>query len=607
MGKTIYCLSNGSPSEFPDNTLTTFGNKFPFLFDYHELAKDFKFHIALEAIGFSLNFERQFLPKSEQDPSIILIFKTDQKQPSLCYSLQDGFNHYCDTDFLDGFLLPFDYNKTSTFCYLFLHSEDLTIEALSKFFLTLQEKLKITVLYNAEKQRIRLLPTGEKILVHINLNLLEHIDVSQVYNNVIGNIKQQKFIYSTEEHEVREQTARTINDDLYYDFRLEPTKSEIEINLQTLLKPKLPKLVKVQCDEIRDQIFNGQNSKDLMVFCPEITKEKKFFFHEFEAKTYCVLQNTILNRINFRLVDEKNEPLALKTGIPTILKLNISAMDRGKKSFNVRVTSTNKEAFQNNTRANFKVSLPQTLFLNSNWRVGLSSVNLPNVFNTFPKDSRISFTYVPDNGTKLEKIERFIPHKRYTKKDLIEEINFFLQQNAKKLDIGKAYESVPPRQHDKVFHLEILKHGTITMDKNLSDVLGFSQNLPTNYNNTRVYFVFNEQMDSMNSLKLQYNFVADTPIDMDFFKPSYFMLYANIVKPTAVSGEFLTILKIFPVNSSDDVYVIQEFKHREYLALNNYDIKEIEFHLRSHTGEYIDFDSKNKDLVILNLHFSNYF
>jgi hypothetical protein len=101
-------------------------------------------------------------------------------------------------------------------------------------------------------------------------------------------------------------------------------------------------------------------------------------------------------------------------------------------------------------------------------------------------------------------------------------------------------------------------------------------------------------------------FVMQKSIDVDFYKPSYFMLYSKLVQPTAVSGVYMNILKIFPASQTSSKYVIQEFKHREYLALSNSDVKEIEFEIRSHAGDLIQFCSKATDVIILNLHFTNY-
>lgn len=56
MGKTIYCISNGSPDMFPNNTLTSFGNKFPFMYDYGKSSNNIKLQVGVDSIGFSLNF-----------------------------------------------------------------------------------------------------------------------------------------------------------------------------------------------------------------------------------------------------------------------------------------------------------------------------------------------------------------------------------------------------------------------------------------------------------------------------------------------------------------------------------------------------------------------
>jgi hypothetical protein len=84
------------------------------------------------------------------------------------------------------------------------------------------------------------------------------------------------------------------------------------------------------------------------------------------------------------------------------------------------------------------------------------------------------------------------------------------------------------------------------------------------------------------------------------------MLYSDIIQPIAVSGIFMNIMKIFPTSPDNIKYVIKEFKNPEYLLLNNYEIKEMTFQLRNHTGELISFDPHNPNPVILNLHFSNY-
>lgn len=600
MGKTVYCLSNGSPAQFPNNTLTNFGNKFPFFIDYQKLTDNFKFHIALEGIGFSLNFERSFLPKRSENPSIIFVSKTSVKKPSVCLSLSEGKNHVCDVEFFDKLLQSETSSLTDSYVYVFLETDDLQYDKLSNFMLTFSEFFDITIVHKSDQNLIKFMFKQIAAYSLININLLDHLSVDNYFYQDTGSARVQELVQLWKEKQYRLKAAKILNEDSYYHFRVDQN-TETRIDLSTLLKPKLPKLVKVKCNDIRNQIFNNQHSKDLIAFCPEIGTQKTFFWHEFEAKTYCVLQNTILNTITFQLTDENDEPLQLITGVPTLLKLDIQAMEKSKKSFNVRITSTT-DLHPENTRSQFTATLPQTLNLNSDWKIGLSAVNLPNVFNTLPSETLVAFIYYQEDQTRL-KVEHYLPHKKYTKRELLDELNYFLQKNSKNVYIGEIFETVPENKHESVCCINLKLHGTLFMSKILTDLLGYTSLIDKR---GKVFFTYSPTMPSLKSNSLSYKFTSELPINMDYYRPSYYLLYSNIVQPTAVSGEYLNILKIFPVSNDSSTYVIQEFKHREYLHLNNYDIKELHFHLRSHTGEYISFDENNKDPIILNLNFTNY-
>lgn len=597
MGKTVYCLSNGSSAQFPNNTLTKFGNKFPFLFDYQTLTDSFKFHVALEAIGFSLNLDRKFLPNVNGNPSIILKLKTSVKVSSKCFSLTGQTCNIFNEDLLDSFHSTETKNSTNSFVYLFLDKGDLTYEKIVKFFTSLSELTDLSVYHNSEKKLIKLKQKKEEIIALFNLNLLDYLNVETSFLNDPGSLLTQELVNKWKDRETRISSAGNFNGDKYFHFLID-SKSETHIDLTPLLKPVLPKIIKIKCNEIKNQILNENMAKDLIIFCPEINTKTKYFWHEFEAKTYCVLQNTLLQNITFELTDENDQLLPLNVGIPTILKLDIQAMDKSKKSFNVRVTS-NTSLHPENTRSSFTITLPQTLTLNSDWKVGLSSVNIPNSFNTFPSALTMSFLYYVDVAAgKRERIDHFFPHRRYTKSELLNEVNQFLIKNKQNQYIGEMQEKEPENRHEKVICLSMKKPGTLSFSKSLAYVLGFTNVIAKR---DKVFFTFSES-----GLKSEIEHFADEPMNIDFYRPSYYMLYSNMVQPTAVSGEYLNVLKVFPVSNEDTSYVIQEFKHREYLGLSNFDIKEITFHLRSHTGEFISFDNNKKDPVILNLHFTNY-
>lgn len=433
MGKTIYCASNGSPVEFPQNSLTYFGNKLPFFYDFQK-NDDLNFHIALNGVGFSVDFERHFVPNHLTNPSIIIAESYHERtaiQPSSkCLSLNNEKDRNCNIPILDMATKIINHQNDKRFLYVYLDSEDLTYPKMAKFLLDLNKNTYMKAEYIKEKEIINFKSSDVVSYLFLNVKLLEHLKANVKYLVDLGSVEYMKFkrkLYSTFDDILK--NSVNINGDLYFAYRVNPNFTYVEISLSSLLKPNYPKIVKIRCENIRDQIYNEKHAKDLAIFCPEIVLTQNFFWHEFDAKTYCVLENTLLNDISFKLVDEHNEQLLLKTGIPTILKIDIQAMPKYKKSFNVRVTSDKQALHQENTRSNFNVTLPQTLYLNENWKVALSSINLPNIFNTLPQGDQILGFLCVENGV-TKKIEHLIPQKNYTKEEFIAELNFFLQKNS---------------------------------------------------------------------------------------------------------------------------------------------------------------------------------
>ena len=73
-----------------------------------------------------------------------------------------------------------------------------------------------------------------------------------------------------------------------------------------------------------------------------------------------------------------------------------------------------------------------------------------------------------------------------------------------------------------------------------------------------------------------------------------------------MGGSQSNILKIVPIKSStDDNYIISDFKNKEYYELQNTEVTSIEINLRSHDGQLINF--ANYQDTILNLEFSNHY
>ncbi len=94
----------------------------------------------------------------------------------------------------------------------------------------------------------------------------------------------------------------------------------------------------------------------------------------------------------------------------------------------------------------------------------------------------------------------------------------------------------------------------------------------------------------------------DHEINVNKFKPKYFLLYNNICQYSIFDTKYLPILKIIPIKNTDSEYITIEFKNEEYIGIQVSHPNYLEFVLRSHTGELLEF-ANTVENVILDLSF----
>ena len=97
--------------------------------------------------------------------------------------------------------------------------------------------------------------------------------------------------------------------------------------------------------------------------------------------------------------------------------------------------------------------------------------------------------------------------------------------------------------------------------------------------------------------------VFESPINTDYLKPNYFVVYSNIVQPSIIGNQFSPILKVVPVLNSQEPFKLYDFKQREFYNIANTEINEIKMELRTHDGEFVNFLSDQH--VVMNLQFTN--
>ena len=623
--KTFFLISNGSSEIYSENTLTDFKNRIP---EVLELPENENWVAAVESVGFSCKFKNVHIPENNIYPSFILgdckknvPYTREERcktihQQELCATI--------DFEFKDN-----EDDQNCTWSYHYFEDKMYTQREMRKYFynVTVDSKLKQVVLYYDDKKgQLDFDNTGsvEKgtshywLIVHpsmvhtFGIPITPLIITGNEYWKRVGVNKYAliKIGEAGEEQELNTNTPFTTyyKNEKYYAFDMWYKYPRLYCNPSSVFTDpnrRYPKVVKILCENIKPQIFNSTHSQDLIVFCPDFLKKKdKYYFVEFENQQYVSIANSVLSDFQVRLVDEENKKLQLLTGVPSIVKLSLKKMEE--QTFNVRLTSSKTNETNANTNSSFKVKLPNTISLNRNWSVALTSINHPNIFSTFLEKNvtrSLLFKYLPDEINKYTTVKfSFEKDKTYSKSEIIDTLNKFFSSSG----IGSV--SITENNNVQIiFHYQ----GELIISNYLLQILGYNGLIDheSTFSMTKMVIdgihseitvedLFNPHD---NTTKDKYILNFKTGIDLDVLRPDYMIAYSNIVSSSIIGGSYSKILRIIPIYKSEEDFVIKEFRHKEYIELQNTEINEIEIELRSHDGTLVNFATK-KD-VILNLEF----
>ena len=82
------------------------------------------------------------------------------------------------------------------------------------------------------------------------------------------------------------------------------------------------------------------------------------------------------------------------------------------------------------------------------------------------------------------------------------------------------------------------------------------------------------------------------------FRPKYFFLYNNVCEHSVFDNKYLKILKVVPVKESKSEYITVEFENEEYVGIQISYPNYLEFILRSHTGNLLEFSDEYENIII---------
>lgn len=642
--KSLFIISNGSADFHPKNSLTNFKNKLPSGIEFNK-----NFEVAVKSIGFSTNFKTICVPPENYPsffiskspvPSFEITPKEDQVYfraerlktliNELDYLGSDGTKKRRkreEEDFIEPYIEDEEEYETSTNTFPFYFKDNETYETakLKDYFQKVKFKTKCNITYENDELSFKVnedslsetvgqLKNSYWLVIHNEFAKsfkIEPFIISEIkYNEYRGIPDFSEIVISKLNNKIVFKTYRDFvkvfyKGEQYWALYIQSKLHEIKCT--DFEEKQFPKLVKLQCSNITPQIMDSNFSQDLVVFCPDFEKTTSFFYHEFDSLQFVPLSNSILNDIGLKLCDEENRLLQLAPGTPSIIKLTFKKMEEDRKSFNVRLTSTQTKNYPTNTSASFKVKLPNTLNLSRNWKVALTSISHPNNFNAFlaDEDSRslsVSWRNPYNENSMSEPL--LIKNKLVLKEDyadeadLIDELKTFFNDK----DIG----DVKLEENTNRICFYFKRVGSLTIGNYLLRILGFTHNslLSTTKKYTRFALNPSVNFEHIKIVNEQILFCFQDKIRLNLLDPKYICMYANFISPTILGGEYHKILRIIPIRESKTGFIISEFKHREFYELQNTEISDLEIHLRAHDGELINFKSKQN--IILNLLFSNY-
>ena len=611
--QSLYLISNACVDVYEENSLVKFKNKLPITI---QVDRNEGVEVALSYLGISNNFKNISTPPNNLPSFMITNCLVPEvglvKGRPVQIPVKFKFSEHED----ENTLFPCQWFK------YYFENKYYSLEEIKKYFQNVSTESNTDIQFTDDmvlEIKTKLLKNFW-ILIHKSMiDSFNFINIdSQTEGEFIDDPSREIYNVATGDGSFVTLRKSYYEGELYYTYRIKsksvPKERDyfLSSNQSNILERIYPSVIKVVCENISPQIFNNTYSRDLIVFCPDFEKKEDYSSTEFSSRQYVPISNTTIDHFSIKLVDQNNNPIQLLPGPATLLKMDLRLRKPEKKSFNIRLTSEKNSEFPENNNSIFKVKLPAPIIVNRNWRVALTSISNPNTFSTLIEDEATrSFYFRPFifGSRSGASISFNIPNNKriYSLKELVSFINKKLTESR----IG----SVRLDEEEKVvfkFELDMIVVGSSYLLK----ILGYSGKINEKGKVTSFYLTSNpagitpaakvfNNVHAVSKVENGFEFKFENITDLNYLKPNYYIVYSNMVSRSIVGGIMSNILKVVPIkSSSDEYYVISDFKHKEYYELQNTEISDIEIQLRSHDGELINFASHQD--VILNLEFSNY-
>jgi len=567
----ITAFSNADTRKYK-NTLTRFENDLPCVYD---LPLDKQWHVCLQAIGFSTDFRNMLLPVNKKLPDIVIDSMMTNSEHPPDEVLFEDFKTYRRKSGMD-------FVKTEKEIYF--PNRFVSVDDMNRHFdYEKMKKIGVELRFVVnERDNFEIYPDFDdefphkKYLLYFHENTANSLNLSLAYGE--GDRKKAETVIFGRE--------------LYYLYVI-TIESDVIKSYGDSWKIKYPDLIKVKCDQINEQIMNENLSRDLAVLKIKFDESVTYQIHEFDYEHYVPIANTTLNKISISLTDKNDSPLNLNRGTSTFVRLKFKKMNNENSFFNVRGYSDNKNP------NDFTFTIPYAQYLDSNWKVALTSLQYPKKFKPLPyeENERTIIASTFKDG-RLQELKRYtLPNITYVAVDEIASLinKFLTDSNDGRVTMMSDTFSVSSKKKPRFF----LPSGAVLfLPVQIAEIFGyeFERNNENMFLNGNILCLISNPKLNKNSL-ISFNGAPN----LDILKPEYFMVYSNIIVPNIVGSTFANLLKIIPLQKNEEDSTT-EFKHKEFHSLESTLVKNINISIRSHSGNLINFEDKSK--IFLNLLFS---
>ena len=339
-----------------------------------------------------------------------------------------------------------------------------------------------------------------------------------------------------------------------------------------------------------------------LVYDTALTKSLKennnYFYHYVKNIKYYPVRNTDVQTIRLEIFDIYGQKLALKKNEsrPSFANFHLRKMSQTaayRPTNYIRIDSENSA--EKTATADFWVYLKDTVHLEDETKLALVDITFPhticNVKKSLSEQPFQVFVYNPSSGEEVkndfQSFEFHIPAGYYpTENHLIYAFNRQLPEELKNVLQFSNRNHYLKIKTTKEEGFKII----VRIPQDFQTLLGLIFNLTVAGNGTAGFIVAKGKP-----------FVGSHPMDIMRDYPGVMLCHTNFVEHSIVGNSFLPVLKIVPTQSSSkNDYISTHFDNLEFVKPNRNALKELHFQFKDLSGQFIEFDEREKKKIILN-------